>query len=161
MKSVAGVAVLFAAAALAACGGRTSDPPSAGTFHLGTADEINLVLDEAGTFRWRVFGCDYEGGASGAWRREGDALVLVPASGSKLEWPTEGSYRSEVDRLTLTRAERTADSEIAVTGVARRTGKSFAQTWKRGRVCASCSAGGHVSLRACEGPLPAFSASQR
>jgi hypothetical protein len=127
-----------------------------GPFHLGGhLDEINLVLEDDGSFRWRIFGCDFSGTGSGEWTRTGDTSVDLYASpGKSLLWMDESSFVNPVIVVHV----RTVASG-AITAVAQRSASRdvIEQTWLRGRVCASC---GHGTLgpdrvaQACDDAIP-------
>ncbi len=125
-----------------------------GPFHLGGhLDEINLVLEDDGSFRWRIFGCDFTGTGSGEWTLTKDGVDLHASPGKPLVWMDETSFANPVVLVHV----RTAPGAIAVEALRAASGDLIRQTWVPGRMCASC---GHGTLgpdrppRACDDPMP-------
>lgn len=124
-----------------------------GPFHLpGHADEINLILEDDGTFRWRIYGCDFSGGADGKWWPMPGGIELN-AGGADFTWPAENVFNHAVAMVYL---KARSDGAIDVTARSDPDLPDVHQTWLRGRVCAKCGqALGPVAGPApCNDPIP-------
>jgi len=145
----------------AGAGGTTTAIPTAfrGPFHLpGHVDSINLVLENDGSFRWRIFGCDFGGGGDGVWKSSGPDVVLSPSSGATFPWMDDVSFVHAASKVTLrARQDGGLDVEATVTTPS----DAWAQTWKPGRVCAQCGGGlGPDKMpKPCNQPIPPAGAS--
>jgi len=130
-----------------------------GPFHLpGRVDSINLVLEDDGTFRWRIFGCDFGGGGNGVWKASGAEVVLSPTAGAaSFPWMDEHSFTHAASKVTL-KVHPSGGVDARATGT--KAGDAWSQTWEPGRVCAQCGGGlGPDKMpRACTQPLPPMNA---
>ncbi|HSQ63880.1 MAG TPA: hypothetical protein VLM85_11730 [Polyangiaceae bacterium] len=153
------------AASTASAGGSADAGPAGlpaalhGPFHLpGRIDSVNLVLENDGTFRWRIFGCDFTGGGEGVWQASGDEIVLSPAAGAaSFPWMDDKTFTRGASKVTL-KARPGGGLDARATGTT--AGDAWNQTWEPGRVCAQCGGGlGPDRMpRACDQPIPPVSA---
>ena len=149
------------AAASADASAKAGSVPAAmrGPFHMARrVDSINLVLEDDGTFRWHIFGCDFGGGGNGVWKASGAGVVLLPAAGAaSFPWMNDVSYNHAASQVTL-EARPGGDLDARATGTT--AGDAWSQLWEPGRVCAQCGGGlGPDKMpRACNQPVPPVSA---
>ena len=123
----------------------------AGVFHLpDRSDEANLALAPGGTFRWRIFGCDFGHASCGEWTAKGNLVVLTPAAGARtMDWIDQASYVTQVTRVDV--AEHGGRLELRAYLP---NGTSIAQVWTPGHVCASCTSKTALTLAPCDDPFP-------
>lgn len=123
-----------------------------GAFHLDVGpDERNLFLDPDGTFFWRIFGCDYSGGACGVWAIDGTSLVLTPTPpATTMTWDDGATFMRDVNKVVL--REKGGNLEARVFAA---DGQKLLQLWYPGRICAPCGGGDGPSgkLVPCNKPL--------
>lgn len=104
-----------------------------GYFHYEQIDATNLRLEEDGTFRWTISGCDFGGGDEGRWTVDGDKVLLRSATAAPLTWSHDGSFAFRVDEVELSAGSGT------LTAIGRNGGAdAFEQTWLAGGACAIC-----------------------
>ncbi len=108
---------------------QTPNSTLVGTYHLPcVVDEVNLTLRANGTFRWKIFGCDFFGEESGQWIVEGQGLRLSPRAGhSDFFW-----VEDSVERVKTVFVSRTDDGELLAVA------SHLEQKWTPGRICAQC-----------------------
>jgi hypothetical protein len=134
---------------VAACGKEAalgSVAPAAGVYHLEGREGVTaLELRHDGTFTIHHDSCVSAGVLEcGSW----NARSVVPQDG--LYWPTPPAFPSTVFRRITLHGDEGGD--LVVVGESPWAG-SFAQRWKRGRVCQTCD--GQIASVACDAPLPA------
>lgn len=153
---------------LAACGGSTESTPTGssgssgssgatptaaelvGTYHLAQVDATNLDVRADGTYQWSIEGCDFGGGQCGTWKTNEEGALVLESGGADIEWSYGGSFRQVMQTLTV----KKNGEDVTVFGVTK-TGKSFEQSWTKGRSCALCGGNlGPTGQEACLTPLP-------
>jgi hypothetical protein len=127
-------------------------PGMRGVFHLDVGpDERNLSIDPNGTFFWRIFGCDFSGGACGVWAIDGTSLVLTPAYGAKtMGWDDGVTFSRDVTKVVLHDKGTYLEARVFAAD-----GAKLVQLWYPGRICAPCGGGEGPSgkLYPCAKPL--------
>jgi len=151
---------------LAACGGSTSSAPSGssgssgssgtstpdsfvGIYHLDQVDATNLELRADGLYQWSIEGCDFGGGQCGTWKADDEGNIVLESGSAAVEWSYDGSFKQVVQTLTI----KKNGGDVTVLGVTDK-GKSFEQSWKKGRSCAICGNVGPTGQEECSAPLP-------
>lgn len=156
--------------AVAACGGTTSDTTSGssgssgstptpsspngsavvGIYHLDQVDATNLEIRSDGSYQWSIEGCDFGGGQCGTWKSNAEGVLALESGSAPVEWSYGGSFRAELTRLAV----KKDGDDVLVLGETK-DGKSFEQSWKKGRSCALCGGQlGPTGQEACSTPLP-------
>jgi hypothetical protein len=129
---------------------KVADAPALGTYHLDQVDATNLDIRADGSYQWSIEGCDFGGGQCGTWKQN-DAGNLVLESGSaEIEWSYDGSFKQPLRTLSV----KKNGEDVSVVGETK-DGKTFTQSWKKGRSCAVCGGNlGPTGQEACSTPLP-------
>jgi len=123
-----------------------------GVFHHDAVDAVNLRINDDGTFKWTIYGCDFGASVEGVWTRSGDRIVLRSADGAQLDWSNAGSFRFPVDYVEVV----AVDGQLDVTGKTNLGGVAFEQTWPSGGVCVACGGQlGPTGQCACADPFTA------
>lgn len=159
-RSIPVVSLLLLLAA--ACGGSTSATPAGssgtatdaealvGTYRLDQVDATNLEIRADGFYQWSIEGCDFGGGQCGTWKTDASGNVVLESGDADIEWSYGGSFKQIVRTIQL----KKSGDDVTVLGVTD-TGKSFEQSWKKGRSCAVCGGNlGPTGQEACATPLP-------
>jgi hypothetical protein len=125
-------------------------PGLLGIFHREGPDERNLEIDPDGTFFWRIYGCDFGGGACGAWSVDGTSLVLTPTPPAKtIAWDDGVAFTRSVTKVILRQKGATIEARVFAAD-----GEKLLQAWYAGRVCADCGKGqGPSGIAMCTKPL--------
>lgn len=83
--------------------------PVVGVLHLeGSADAVNLSLDDGGEARLDLMGCDSCGRWAMRWSVDGEQTVLRPSEGAQsFEWSLPEAYIGRVCEVRLSRRRLT------------------------------------------------------
>lgn len=156
-----GVALAWAILTAAGCDPDDDSPGGQGEqlaavldqpFHReGMVDATNLVIGSDGVLRWRIFGCDFDGGGEAAWTAEGDSAVLERDAGG-LDWIGDYGVLTGIERITFTPE---ADGYLLAVRVTFLGGDPpVEQQWTRGGICAQCGGSlGPTGTEPCEEPF--------
>lgn len=123
----------------------------AGIFHRNEGpDERNLEIDPDGTFFWRIYGCDFGGGACGQWNVDGTSLVLTPTPpATTMAWEDGATFNRSVTKVVLRQKGTTLEARVFATD-----GEKLLQAWYPGRICVDCGGRtGPMTLAPCTKPL--------
>ncbi len=126
-------------------------PGMSGVFHRNEGpDERNLEIDPDGTFFWRIYGCDFGGGACGQWSVDGTSLVLTPVPpATTMAWEDGATFNRSVTKVVLRQKGGALEARIFASD-----GEKLLQAWYPGRICVDCGGrSGTMTLAPCTKPL--------